>query len=750
MASAKIGSAVVSMVVAGLLCAGNAVAADNTSDWPQWRGPNRDGVAPSGIKLVEEWPAKGPRQVWKSTPIPSGQPGGLGSVAVAGGRAYVYVNWKTDKGHLDVVLCFDAATGKEIWKKEFPGKGYDWGCSATPTILDDRCYVTASDAKLYCLSAADGELVWEAKTKHGGRVSSSVLALGSAVFAMGGELMAFDKDSGKQLWSQPRVKATENSPVAWRHADKDYLICNTPGHVFCVDASDGRVLWQANGGGCATAVVQGDHMVVYGNGLKAYALTLENALPLWEKNGWRDRGASAVIYSDHVYVVGGRMACVDLKSGDVRWEKRVGGEITSPVLADNMIISGINGCSDTVLLKADPAAFKELSRVRLGQAACSSPAIAGGKMFLRLNDGVACYDIQQYGAYLGEVSLQKHWLVFSFKKADDGLKAKTKDEGAIEGLSITDSTGAVTPAKARVKDNTVAVSLKGMKPPLEVRYDSATGLTTRGGEAVLPFRWASTSMRYMRCTGNNLTFAFDPPVKGEAWGRKELYTVSGAKITGVELKADGGSVILTTDKAWTVGDQGTVTCPWFAADPSKGGRAENAFRIVPGRVVGEDLLKEFLIGEVREKIDPNKILKEEVLDKNLKPTAGDKWKVCRSESNGLFDLNAAVGNKSNVLAHACVYVYAQEDRKVQLWIGSDDGVKVLVNGKVVHLNPAMRGCTPDQDRVKDVSLVKGWNTIMMGIMQGGGGWAFCLRIRDKDGKVPTGLTYGTGTPGRAK
>jgi hypothetical protein len=84
---------------------------------------------------------------------------------------------------------------------------------------------------------------------------------------------------------------------------------------------------------------------------------------------------------------------------------------------------------------------------------------------------------------------------------------------------------------------------------------------------------------------------------------------------------------------------------------------------------------------------------------------------------------------------------------VQLWAGSDDGLQITVNGKIVHTNPGMRGCSEDQDKVKDVELVKGWNTVLLGISQGGGGWGFCLRVKDEKGDgPPKGLRYSTALP----
>jgi len=112
---------------------------------------------------------------------------------------------------------------------------------------------------------------------------------------------------------------------------------------------------------------------------------------------------------------------------------------------------------------------------------------------------------------------------------------------------------------------------------------------------------------------------------------------------------------------------------------------------LPGRRVGKDLVQEFLIGETKTNTVAKTIINEDVVDKNIKPAAGEKWKVVESiwqtpeGEVGAISLNECVAGW-NRISHACVYVYSDADRKVQLWAGvvSDDVIKLIVNGKVVH------------------------------------------------------------------
>ena len=201
----------------------------------------------------------------------------------------------------------------------------------------------------------------------------------------------------------------------------------------------------------------------------------------------------------------------------------------------------------------------------------------------------------------------------------------------------------------------------------------------------------------------------------------------------VEVDTSDNSIRLTTDKVWKTGDKAAITFP--AAPELPGTLAELTCASEFGEAVGEDLLKEFLIGELREKINPAKAFDLDNLDKNIRPAAGDKWKLCKNE-DGNFDLTKHVGSLENVLVHACTYVYSDVDRKVQLLAGSDDCIQIIVNGKVVLTSPGAHALSADQDRARDVALSKGWNTILLVIPQGSGGWGFCLRIRNEQGDSP--------------
>jgi outer membrane protein assembly factor BamB len=501
------------------------------ADWPQWRGPARDGVAAKGPTIATTWPKLGPKLLWESESFPAKC--GEGSVVVAAGRAYVFVNWQDhepivtrkldrhvlkklrwfevgempaelletmEKARLsipedlrgkklddwitawvdrhvpegdkklkrlrsaverrlkdgpdatpldilakltpardreyptqaaleewidaqsivdpwrakildnvvktrpiarDIVFCFDATSGKTVWKRTFEGEAQSRDGSSTPAVVGDRVYV-AGTKRACCLDAKTGDTRWSTEIPGGGAPSSFLVDDETAI-VLAGELTAFDSQSGEVLWTQKDVRGRQSSPTRWRHGDRDLVLVNTDRkHVACVDAKSGYVLWTAPGGGSSTVVVSGDRMVVHSKDkerhLVGYAITKDGARELWSHSGDGRGAASPIISDDRVFLLGSdTFACYDLESGEERWQKKGRVEISSPVLVDGKLLSVTNNGGFLVLLEASSKGYEELAKARMRAARCPSPAVSRGKVFLRMRDRVACFDLTASG-----------------------------------------------------------------------------------------------------------------------------------------------------------------------------------------------------------------------------------------------------------------------------------------------------------------------------------------------------------------
>lgn len=306
------------------------------------------------------------------------------------------------KAH-DVFLCFDAQTGETVWKRQEEGRAYGWPSSSTACVEGGRVYVLGSNAMVYCLDAGNGAIIWKSRSKAnaGTNASSSFVVSGGKAIVMGGPLMAFDAESGDLLWSQNQVKAVHNSPVLWEGGGKTRVVCHTGGRIACVDPADGKVLWSVGGGkGNSSPAIRGDYMAVVGQnkdfGLQAYKLTAQGPEKLWSVP-FHDRGTSPLIYGDHVYAFGrggnARALCVELETGEVKWEEKIPNtEFSSPVGSDGKILAAVGRL--LYLVEADPSEFRVLARANVGIARCVSPALVDGRVYLRLRNNVAAFDLR--------------------------------------------------------------------------------------------------------------------------------------------------------------------------------------------------------------------------------------------------------------------------------------------------------------------------------------------------------------------
>jgi outer membrane protein assembly factor BamB len=337
-----------------------------------------------------------------------------------GTRWYNFAHWEPpmvpkhaakmykDQQSGDVLVCLDGATGKELWRKEFvvptpyaPTNPVWYGCSGTPTVVKDKVYF-AGRGGVYCLDATkNGEVVWQAKT---GSSHTSPLVLDGVAYFMAGELAAFNAETGQVLWRQPIVKNVYSSPKAWTQDGKTYLLCTfgapDPTAVCCVDLADGKILWQVGTGLYlnATPATAGDIMVVRGkNGAAAFRISTQKAEPLWKKDEG-DAGTSPIIYQDHVYLAGKTYSSqvirvVDLKTGEITLKHdQYSTTCTNPIVAEGKIFTL---CGELpIAYKATPDKFELVGEMpKVKAAGCSAPALVDGRLYLRLRDAIACYDL---------------------------------------------------------------------------------------------------------------------------------------------------------------------------------------------------------------------------------------------------------------------------------------------------------------------------------------------------------------------
>ncbi|MBA4064359.1 MAG: polyvinylalcohol dehydrogenase [Isosphaera sp.] len=411
------------------------LSAASAADWPQWRGPNRDGVS-AETGLLKAWPKEGPKLLWKA------DLGGVGysSPVVAAGRLYVAAATDPDKGTGEFAACLGAADGKQLWKVSLPAgdggydHGYGNGPRSSPTVDGDHVYVLGARGDLVCLKAADGGTVWAVNLKKdfGGSIpnwgcAESVLVDGDKLVCTPGgskgTLLALDKKTGKPLWRATDLKdgAGYASVVAGDIAGVRQYVTQTSSAAVGVRASDGKLLWRVaelrrSVAVIPTPVVDGN-LAFFTSGYNAGCELIQvesagdgavKAAPVYTKNpAVSNHHGGVVRVGEYLYGHSDRGGwfCYDFKKGgeDYVWQSKTPGK-GSVTAAGGMLY-----CLDQdpkkgllVLAEASPDGWKERGRLELpekskfprkGGSLWTHPVVADGRLYLRDHELLFCYDV---------------------------------------------------------------------------------------------------------------------------------------------------------------------------------------------------------------------------------------------------------------------------------------------------------------------------------------------------------------------
>jgi outer membrane protein assembly factor BamB len=404
-----------SALFAGLaaLFAGASVTIQALDDWPQWRGPRRDGVS-AERGLLKAWPQTGPPLAWKAT----GAGQGYSSFAVAGGRLYT-LGARENREH---VVAFDIASGKRVWDaphgQRFSNDRGD-GPRGTPTVDGTRVYAFGASGDLTALEAASGKVAWTVNVirDFGGQnitwgLSESPLIVGDRIIVSpggpGSSVVALNKADGKLIWKTEADRAGYSSAVLHELGGISEAIVFTGQRALGVNIANGRVLWSydrvANRvANIATPIVRGDHVFLssdYGTGAALLRLTAAGggitAQEVYFTREMRNHHASSVLVGDHLYGFSSAiLTAMRFDNGEVAWRDRSVGKGSLVHADDRLYLFSERGV--VALAEASPEAYKEHGRFSLETGSLptwSHPVVSNGKLFLRDQDTIYAYDVR--------------------------------------------------------------------------------------------------------------------------------------------------------------------------------------------------------------------------------------------------------------------------------------------------------------------------------------------------------------------
>jgi outer membrane protein assembly factor BamB len=399
-----------SLVIVALLLAGG--------QWPQWRGPNRDGIAPPA-NVPAAWPEK-PTLKWKQ---PAGE--GYSSPVVEAGRVFVHSRQDPE----EILTAFDLTSGKTLWRMTYPAPftknqyaaQMAKGPFSTPLVASGRVYTLGVTAVLTSFDAATGALKWrkdfskeiDTSKLFTGTAMSPIIANGLLIVHIGddggGAFRAFDPGSGAQKWTLPGHGPGYASPVVIRTTPRQ-LVTMTDKAVVGVNVDSGTLLWSLPfpdewNENIVTPVMADDVLVISGTRKGTFGYRLENSGGKWSpKQVWHNADLPMYLstpVADGPMLFGfsnrrkGQLFCLDARTGAAKWttEGRVATNASLLSAGPNLLVLTTDG--ELIVLRRNQEKYDELRRYRVSSSPTwSYPALLSDAVVVRDAESVAVWALK--------------------------------------------------------------------------------------------------------------------------------------------------------------------------------------------------------------------------------------------------------------------------------------------------------------------------------------------------------------------
>ena len=394
-----------------------AGAIAQAADWPQFRGPNRDGKS-AETGLLQQWPEQGLTPLW----VVEGLGDGYSSVSVAGGMIFT-TGMVGDKKE-GVISAIDLA-GNILWQASY---GPDWGAMhpgsrSTPTIDDDRLYELSGVGRLLCLDTKTGKPLWErdiakkfgGETPMCGFAEAPLIYKDTVICTPGGKdaaLVALDKTTSNTVWTSTGFsdQSAYCSPILIERGGIHLVVTVTARNVAAVDAGTGKPVWlypfdaDAQDPNHSVAPVSENGRLYVTSGHRNGGQMLEissdgrTVTPGWSDEVLNTLSGGLVLIDGYVYGSNskGKWVCLDLKTGRVMYENR-GVGMGSVLYADGMLYC-YSDKGTLGLVRATPQSPDVISSFKVTQGEgphWAHPVIANGRLYIRHGQYLMAYDVAE-------------------------------------------------------------------------------------------------------------------------------------------------------------------------------------------------------------------------------------------------------------------------------------------------------------------------------------------------------------------
>ncbi len=385
-------------------------------DWPQWRGPNRDGKV-RRFTAPRKWPKELTRK-WKTTV-------GLGDAtpALVGNKLYVF----TRQGADEVTLCLDASSGKELWKNKYaaqavtgPAARQHPGPRSSPTVADGKVVTLGVGGVLSCLDAANGKVVWRKDpfpkvVPKFFTAMSPIIADGMVIAHLGGQgngaIIAYDLAAGNEKWRWADEGPDYGSPFLLTVAGTKQIVTLTEKSIVAVGVADGKLLWQLPfvpqrmAYNAATPIVDGQTVIYTGKGRGTKAVKIEKqgdgfaAKELWSNPELAPQFNTPVLKDGLLFGLSDRsnLYCINAQTGQTAWTDATprGSRGFAAIVSAGSCLVVLANDSELIVFKPDGKEYSEITRYKVAETPTyTHPVIAGNRVFVKDQESVTMFRIE--------------------------------------------------------------------------------------------------------------------------------------------------------------------------------------------------------------------------------------------------------------------------------------------------------------------------------------------------------------------
>ena len=377
------------------------------ADWPQWRGPGRDGFSSESVSPV--WPADGPKVLWHAAVGT-----GFSSISVGLGRAYTMGNTTNN----DTIWCFDAVTGKELWRRTYASKldpqWYEGGPGSTPTLSSNRLFTISKWGDVFCLDAATGKVVWHQDLRHDGLkpnrwgfAGSPLLWHDLVILNAGTAGTALDRATGRLAWSNSTNAAGYASATLFRSGSGELALIFAAKYLVALDPRTGheawRQPWETDWDTNITDPLvcpDGIFLSSFSRGCGLFSVRDGNPQVVYTNRVLRQHLSPGILLGEYLYAFNGEakqdtdFRCIHVPTGELKWARKDPPFGTLICAGGKLLLLSEKG--ELILADVSPTELKPVARAKVLNGTCwTPPALANGRLYVRNAKGeLRCLDLR--------------------------------------------------------------------------------------------------------------------------------------------------------------------------------------------------------------------------------------------------------------------------------------------------------------------------------------------------------------------